>query len=274
MKLIMRGVDCWGYPSGAEVKAAGLHAVNGYLTGATAITREVLADYTANDIYVWLTFEESATAPEGGAAQAQVDAESALGAVHALRLPVTAGVAIYGTNDSVVTDWNAVVAYFVRWSGLIANAGYEPGVYANSTVTDYLRARGVRVTRYWQTGAGSPNGPVPYAHIYQGAPDDQYGFPQLQAFGRTCDSDGIFSPNFGGVNLHGLWQAPIVNTEEEMPLFLAKSFDGPATLLYDIQAQTCRGVSLPESTLYEKVGIKNYGATLDNAVLSTFKRVG
>lgn len=64
------------------------------------------------------------------------------------------------------------------------------------------------------------------------------------------------------------------SSPEESMLFLAKSFDGPATLLYDVQSQTCRGVSLAEARMYEQVGIKNYGATLDNAVLSTFGRVG
>lgn len=60
---------------------------------------------------------------------------------------------------------------------------------------------------------------------------------------------------------------------EDEVLFLAKSFNGPATLLYDVQAQTCRGVSADEATLLQKVGIKSYGTELDATVLATFKRI-
>ena len=202
------GFDDWGYPSGAEIAASKFGALNAYLAGGTAITPTILHDLTAHGIYVWLTWELSATAPEGGAAQAQVDAQQALAAVHALHLPVTKGVAIYGTNDSVVTSWAAVEAYFVRWAALIGGAGYEPGIYANSTVTDYMVQHRVPLTRFWQTGAGSPGGViVSYADIYQGAPNDAR-YPQEQSFGRTVDVDAILSPNFGGVNYSGLWTPP------------------------------------------------------------------
>ena len=276
-----KALDCWSYPAGADLKAAGFGAINAYIAGqGKALTHAVLEDYTANDIYVWLTWELEANAAEGGAAQAQSDATAALYAVHQLGLPTTKGVAIYGTNDAIVTEWAAVEAYFTRWASVISAAGYEPGIYADDTVINDMRAKNIPITRYWQTGAGSSS-LLPYAHIYQGAPVDHYGYSQFQAFGRTCDADKIQSSMFGGVNLNGVY-APVAPppvpppppaptpTENEM-LFIAQSPTGTASFLYDTQAKTRRGLSQGASvTLLEAVGIKNYGATLDKTVLATF----
>lgn len=222
MTLLLRGLDCWGYPSGAELKAAGFQATNGYLVGGSAITRAVVEDYTAHDIYVWLTWELSATAPEGGSPVAVSDADGSLAAVEALGL-LFDGVAISGTNDSIVTNWYAVQDYFAEWATLLTPEKAEPGIYANSTVTDDIRVKGIPITRFWQTGAGSSGGiqPRPYSHIYQGSPTDPTpSWRPFQAFGRGCDFDAVLLPNAGLVNYHGLWNAspPKPPTKKEKPV--------------------------------------------------------
>ncbi|HZV27090.1 MAG TPA: hypothetical protein VFG00_12465, partial [Acidothermaceae bacterium] len=167
-----------------------------------------LQDLTAHGVFAWLTFERDPTSPNNGPAAAEADVQLALEGVRSLHLPLSHGVPLYFALDAIVTSWSNVFAYYERVASLLAPTGYVTGAYCNSTVIANLIAQRVPVERYWQTGAGSPGGPVPQASLYQGAPQDKYGYPQFTAFGRTCDADAVLLPNFGGVNYSGLWTPP------------------------------------------------------------------
>lgn len=57
-------------------------------------------------------------------------------------------------------------------------------------------------------------------------------------------------------------------------VFLAQGPASTATFLYDVQSKTRKGITLGATvTQLEKVGVKNYGATLSSAFLALFSDV-
>lgn len=212
MASLLRAFDSWGVPTGAEVVAAGYQAQMMYVpypgSGTKSATRWNLEDFTANDLYYGWVYELDPDSPWYGAPDADRDFEAAQGGFESLGIPFPA--VCYFPMDDIVPGWaiEDVVAYFARIAELAAGIGVEGGCYGSDTVCEWCSDV---IHRFWQTGAGSTS-LLSWADVYQGAPQDAYGYPQFWAFGRTCNNDAIWSTDAGLSNLNGPW--PTAQSQE------------------------------------------------------------
>jgi hypothetical protein len=194
----------WGVPSGAEIAGLGLEAQGVYVPfngdgGKGPASRAVLQDLTDHNIYYWWVYENNPQSPLGGASNAETDFSMANQGLASLGINAAETI-VYYAMDAIVTDQPAFMAYFTAIGELTANQA-PGGIYGSGTCCEWVVDV---VKRYWQTGAGSTS-VLPWAHIYQGAPQDIFGYPQFQAFGTTCDADAVWSTAAGLANLNGPW---------------------------------------------------------------------
>ncbi len=179
------GFDGWSPIDAAAAKSAGAIACQGYLVGDTAMTREWVQSLTDVGLLVWSGWELAANAPENGAPQGVSDATAAVAAAQALGQPK--GSAIYFSNDSVISDLNAVVAYYHAVVPIVEAAGYKTGLYGQTSLQQI-----VNLPYFWHASDGTPP-PWP-GQIVQ--PNQQ----ETLSSGETVDVDEINSPDFGGWN--------------------------------------------------------------------------
>ena len=225
-------------------------------SGKTIIVPEAKG-YLAAGKSIVLVYEDNATDGLGGAAMGLAKARIAAPILSAIGWPATRPVHFAFDMPGYQQDLPA----FIACATAFARGINRPiAVYGDVDTCTYAHSHGIKYL--WQFGEGT----APGLTIKQG--------PSFIApWGQSVDPDTALANDYGQWSPTPPAPKP-VPTEDEV-LFLAKSFNGPATLLYDAQAKTCRGVAEPtEVALYEKVGIKNYTNTLDATVLAEFKRVG
>lgn len=257
-------------PAPDAIKAAGAHGVIRYLSSdaAKAISVAEARELHATGLSYALVYEDGPMDFSGGANAGAVKARIA-----ALLLVALTDAGLWGHHCPIyaAVDGNLPQSDYVdTWEGIHAFAsslGRPDACYGPRPFLYWLEQEH-EVSFLWECGSANFNtGPEPSRKTLQ----------QLVVVPVGCRPLAGVDWDEALVNNWGQFPSPAPcppSSPEESMLFLAKSFDGPATLLYDVQSQTCRGVSLAEARMYEQVGIKNYGATLDNAVLSTFGRVG
>lgn len=210
---LLRAFDSWGVPPAADVVALGYQAQVMYVpyvgSGDKGPTLANLQDFTDNGLYYTWVYELNPDSPWYGAPDADRDFENAQATFQdVLGIPFPA--VCYFPMDDVVPGWAQadVVAYFARIAELAAGIGVEGGCYGSDTICEWCQ--GV-INRFWQTGAGSTS-LLTWVDMYQGAPDDRYGYPQFYGFGETCNDDPVWSTSAGFSNLKGPW--PPVQPQE------------------------------------------------------------
>jgi len=173
-------------PTAEAQRAAGVVASGLYLTGAGKATSplEILALRSVG-IVVWFVFEDTATDAQGGHTAGILNAQAALAALGALKLPAGGFPAIYFAVDQNIvcpprinTEAEAIafqnaVSYFVGISRVMDPA--LVGVYGNQSFLAFLGACGL-ASWFWRSDSLSFDGttnPPPWLHIEQrptGAP--------------------------------------------------------------------------------------------------------
>jgi Domain of unknown function (DUF1906) len=209
LKGIHLGFDGFTPIDADSARAVGAGAVNGYYApGSKSMTRAWVEAVTAAGLGIWSVWEITANAAENGAPQGRVDAQQAVACAQALGQPK--GSAIYITNDSEVSDQQAVIEYFQAAAPIIIAAGYVPGLYGQSVVYSWIEGFGYRYL--WHAPDGTPP-------PYLGAQIVQTGQETLSS-GELVDVDEILAADFGGWNANGLFPkaVPVPPKEPELQL--------------------------------------------------------
>lgn len=146
----MRGLDADTIltPYAQQIADAGFTDVGRYLKNLTA---EEVAALHAVGLGIWLIFERGAEDVLDGDAQGAADGTIALAQAQALGVP--AGVAIYATADTDLSDAQATVAesYWWAFDAQINPAGYKIGGYADGVTLAELLMHGLNYP--WLAGA-------------------------------------------------------------------------------------------------------------------------
>ena len=203
MQPVLKLLDTWGALPAAEVKDAGYDGQMFYVPVAGVSSKspqrlDLEAFTAAGLIYGWV-YEANPDSPDGGVPNAQADWRAAHAGFASLGIPFPK--TCYFPQDAIVSDVPKLLAYYTELSSLGQADGVEPGVYGSDTVCAWVR--GV-VKHYWQTGAGS-RAMLAWADMYQGAPADVFGYPQVTIAGRTCDQNAVWTTTSGLEDLNGPW---------------------------------------------------------------------
>jgi hypothetical protein len=196
-----KGFDGYAPINPQAAKDAGAIAVSGYLVGNVPMTREWVESCTTVGIGIWSAWELAANAPENGAEQGVQDATAAVAAARALGQPT--GTAIYFTNDSEVTNQNAVIAYFHAVAQIVNAAGYKPGLYGQTVVQEWIN-----FPYFWHAPDGT-NPPWPGQITQSGK--------EVLSSGETVDVDTITADDFGAWNADGKFSSSTEPTTPTTP---------------------------------------------------------
>lgn len=207
------GFDGFDPISATAAKDGGAIAVSGYLVGDAAMTPEWVAAVTDAGLGIWSAWELSSAAPENGAAQGRDDSIAATTAAHALGQPK--GSAIYYTNDSVVVNWDAVLAYFQAAATITLEAGYVPALYGQTSVWEKVTPFGYGF--FWHASDGTEP-PYPAQIVQSGK--------ETLSTGEVVDIDEIVASDFGAWNTNGLFPphvSPTTGDDVQFPTLLPGS---------------------------------------------------
>jgi hypothetical protein len=238
------GFDGWSPIDAAAAKLAGAIALQGYLVGDSAMTRAWVQSVTDSGLLVWSGWELSATAPELGAGQGVIDANAGCAAADALDQPKGSG--IYISNDSSITDENAVLAYFWAAAPIVKAHGFVPGLYGQTSLWETIKSS---YPLFWHASDGTP-APWPGQIVQSGS--------EVLSSGETVDVDEITNPNFGGWSYAAPVPTPTnLNQEDEMTLIRIDNanyyllFDGGIVKIIDNEGDLARlqAAKIPEITL-------------------------
>ena len=197
-------LDTWGALSPAQAKQAGAQGQMFYVPTAGAPskspTRADLEDFTAAGLVWGWVYEADPRSPLGGAPAARRDWDAMVSGLESLGVGLPP--VVYFPMDAEVPQGGEtpLLEYFSELVKL-APPTTLPGVYGSDTICQWTKQT---VKRWWQTGAGSQS-VLTWAHIYQGAPKDVFGWPQVTVQGRLCDQDPVWSALAGLENLNGPW---------------------------------------------------------------------
>lgn len=202
-----RGVDCgYGPPTGAELTAAGIDFLAGYLRKAEpssihVLTPAIVRDMHANGRGLVLLYEDADPAfmlTGSGITHAQ----HAIADVAALGIPIRA---VYFCCDvDLAPTQFATVASFLDQAASVLSAD-RVGLYGKAALLDYIIARPSRICSWFMQSAGWDNGEQSAAaQIVQTLTQTTIG-------GVTCDLDQAL------VDDYGQWPPPPTDppTEED-----------------------------------------------------------
>ncbi len=201
--MTLKALDGLSAVDPRAARALGFEAIGRYLPVPGAgypITRNEAAAYTSAEFGIWSIFELSATEAEAGAAKGRLDAVAAVAAAEAIGQPK--GTAIYGTNDSTVSNFPAVEAYFAAFAAGVKAAGYKPGFYGQLSV--YALIRGYGYDYCWHAPDGDTSNPA-FVTMYQ----PPLAIVTIGVNGNRYDTDEIYAADFGGWTLAGPWPSPV-----------------------------------------------------------------
>lgn len=160
-----------------------------------------LAEMNRLGLKVVITFEINPDDPDFGAERADEQGPlivSCVKAVLAAGFPVnlfspTGRVQVFASNDSAVSSWENVRAYFQRLEQILAAAGEVTDIYGQSSVFEVVRGYGI--SEEWKAPDGTDDVPQGCVWVQQSPP------LQPDVGGVTCDVN-ILTPY--GVSLWAL----------------------------------------------------------------------
>jgi Domain of unknown function (DUF1906) len=238
------GIDeAWSRLTAAEATAAGITFVIGYVSEDRSknLTRAEIDAYHAVGIDVLLVYEFSATAVEGGAAEAHRNSGVAISQARALGYP--AGCALgFAVDQDTTGNPSMVDAYARAFTGDCHAAGYRSFVYGGLATVRYCADHGL-ADLLWQTFAwsGTPTIWDARAAIRQVA-------VEVTIAGQEVDLDVAMATDIGA------WLAPGNLQEDRMYVLVRRQGTDPVYLADGI---TRRWVKTPK----ELADIQYLGST-------------
>jgi peptidoglycan hydrolase-like protein with peptidoglycan-binding domain len=191
--LPAKALDSDGWLDLAAAKSWGAVAVGLYL--GWNLNASIVKTATELDLGLWSFWEGQSSNPNRGAPQGVEDANRACDLAFALGQPLSAP--IFLPNDQVVVSWTMTLDYFDAAIETILKRDRVGGFYGQTSV--WLKVKGFGYSYFCHAPDGT-SPPFVGAHIVQSVA------PGISIGGVSCDVDEIQAADFGGWNLHGLFE--------------------------------------------------------------------
>lgn len=248
------GVDC--VTSLVSANLYGLDFIGRYISASTAksITSAEPTGYHKLGKALILVYEDEAEDALGGTATGNAKAAIARPLLKTVGYP--SGLPVYFAVDfSVVGDAPEICLDCIN--EFAAALDRPPAVYGDVNMCTYAYEHGIKYL--WQFGTGR----APGICIWQ-------GYPAVTVSGFSCDPDTAYVSDYGQWSPISPVPSPVKGDKMQ---FMAKSWNGTATLMYDVGSHGAWGITSPaDVTWYKSKGIPLFsGPPAD--VLSAYHRV-